>query len=322
MRTAALVTLLAVLGVAASACGSQHGAVGTTTATTSTTVSGGPVPKGFAPVALSAPSATQVWILGTAPCGSGSCTAIVESSDGGDHFAAVGVPPPRAGKLDSIRFVSPQIGYVYGGHAAGRPAPLWVTSDGGAHWGLNAFGDLLAFGTGGGSAYAVTGTCSNGKCDQLELRRANVGSDTWAQGAIDSGPIDPLVAMAVNGSQLWLSVSDTAAAHPKQTLLHSTDGGNSFVSKQSPCVTGLGGTLAASSAAVLWATCPTGMLGSVYRSSDGGATWKALHVGREIANSSQLAPASDTAAVLATGDQGQLLRTTDAGARFTSVQPV
>jgi photosystem II stability/assembly factor-like uncharacterized protein len=128
--------------------------------------------------------------------------------------------------------------------------------------------------------------------------------------------------MAVQGSSIWLSVSETSSTHANQTLLHSSDGGNSFSAQQSPCSTGLGGTLTASSARVLWATCPTGTLGSAHRSKDAGASWESLNVGHEIANSSQLAPASATSAVLATGDQAQLLRTTDAGASFAVVQPV
>ncbi len=321
MRAVALAALLTALGLGASACGGHPRAAPTTTTTTTTPVAR-PVPASFAPVALSAPSARDIWILGNAHCSSGSCAALVHSTDGGLHFAAATAPSARAGTLDSIRFATPDDGYVYDGHAFGRTAPLWVTDDGGSHWRQAPFGNLLALGTGGGKAFAITATCANGNCHRVELRTAPVGGNTWSEETIESGPIDPLVAMTVSGSSIWLSVSDTSSTHANQTLLVTLDAGRSFAAEQSPCVTGLAGALSASSANVVWAICPTGMLATASRTTDTGKTWSTLDVGRELANSSQLVPASDTTAVLATGDQAQLLRTTNGGSSFSVVQPV
>jgi hypothetical protein len=98
-----------------------------------------------------------------------------------------------------------------------------------------------------------------------------------------------------------LSVSSTAGNHPNQVLLASADNGMSFANEQSPCTNGLGGQLAATSSSVVWAVCPTGMLAGALRSTDGGVSWSSLDAGRELSNSAQIAPASDTSAVLAPG---------------------
>lgn len=324
MRAAALAATLAAVGLGVAACGGHSRSAETTTTapTTTTTSLARPVPAGFAPGELSATSANDVWLLGEAHCATGTCAALVHSTDGGAHFSGATAPAARAGTLDSIRFASVDDGYVYDGHAFGKSAPLWETSDGGAHWHPAPFGDLLAFGLGAGRALVVTATCASGNCHDLELRTAPLGTDTWTATSIASGPIDALVAMTVHGASIWLSVSDTSGTQPNQALLYSSNGGKTFAAEKSPCVTGLGGSLAASSATVVWATCPTGMLATAYRTDDAGATWPTLDVGRELANSSRLVPASDTTAVLATGDQAQLLRTTDGGTSFSVVQPV
>lgn len=319
MRAAALAALLATLGIAASACGSQHRSAQTTA---STTRAGRPVPGRFAPIDLSVPTRGDVWLIGIAACSTGSCTAIVHSSDGGAHFTAVPAPRAHVGALDSIVFANGRVGYVYDGHAFGGTAPLWQTSDGGVHWHRAAFDDLLALELAGGKALAVTATCTNGRCHDLRLRTERFGATTWQTTNIATEPVDPIVALTAYDRSIWLSVSGTSSTQPNQTLLHSVNGGKTFATGRSPCVTGLGGQAAASSADVLWATCPTGMLATAYRSVDAGATWTPLDIGREMANSSRLAWATETTAVLATGDQAQLLRTTDGGASFSVVQPV
>jgi hypothetical protein len=63
------------------------------------------------------------------------------------------------------------------------------------------------------------------------------------------------------------------------------------------------------------------MLAGALRSTDAGASWSSLAIRRGLSNSAQIAPASDTTAVLVPGDQSELLRTTDGGATFTTAYP-
>src|SRR5206468_813902 len=108
----------------------------------------------------------------------------------------------------------------------------------------------------------------------------------------------------------------------KQALLVSRDGGLALTRKASPCYAGLIGRLQASSATVVWAACPTGTEAGAWRSADAGSHWSEiprhpLHgLNGGLANSLQLAPASDTVAVLVPGANERLLRSTDAGETF------
>jgi photosystem II stability/assembly factor-like uncharacterized protein len=94
---------------------------------------GGPVPYGFRPVSTTFVSASEGWVLGTAPCTYKPCTSVVRTTDGGATWG--GIPAPRfplaqwPGQrgLSYIRFADPLDGFVFG-------SQLWVTHDGGVNW--------------------------------------------------------------------------------------------------------------------------------------------------------------------------------------------
>jgi photosystem II stability/assembly factor-like uncharacterized protein len=314
-------------------CNSSKHATSATVPTAPQPQAGAPVPRGFNPVSFTAISADQFWLLGDAPCSTAVCASIVRTIDGGKHF--VGVPAPRvpltnsndnSGSIDTLRFANPLVGYAFNSQSfrnADAPSgPIWETSDGGAHWQRLAIRDVRGFATGGGYLYLVTGNCHSGVCQAPALRRAVIGTADWTSTPLPVGAVESIVLLAVHGTSLWLSVSPTSGEHPNQTLLRSTDGGMTFTTEKSPCTNGLGGDLEATSTSVLWAVCPTGMLAGALRSSDGGATWATLQIGRELSNGARIAPADDSTAVISTGDQTQLVRTTDGGSTFAQVFPL
>jgi len=267
------------------------------------------------------------WLLGDAPCKNPVCTSIVRTTDGGASF--VGLPAPTApldtgsggsggsGGVNTIRFANALDGYVFGSNQEG---PFWETHDGGELWtqpsAISGQG-LLSFGTGAGYAFALVGTCPGGSCSNISLLRSPVSSDEWsplnlpvpAGASIGAG-------MAVSGADVWVSLS---ASQPKQMLLASDDSGSTWTTYTSPCLSGLGGNLQATSASVLWAVCPTGMLAGLMRSTDGGANWQALTTATPLPNSVLLAPSSGTDAVLASAGQEQLELTTDGGTTWQKV---
>lgn len=296
-----------------------------TTKAPGTQAIGGPVPSGFDPVSFTAVSDGEYWLLGEAPCHNPVCTSIVRTTDGGARF--VGLPAPTSaldvgngssGAINTLRFADALDGYAYDTNPGGA---FWDTHDGGEHWAQPSFlsgRTMLAFGTGGGYAFALVGSCPNGTCSGVALVRSPVVSDQWAPLSVPvpSG-VSQVATMTVHGSDLWFSLT-TGASQPNQLLVAGTGSGARFTTYKSPCLATLAGTLQATSANVLWAACPSGTMGEALRSADGGAHWQQLATG-ELENSAVLAPASDSTAVLEPVSQGELLRTTDGGTSWKTV---
>lgn len=91
---------------------------------------GGPVPRGFEPASTTFVSASEGWVLGTAPCAQQPCTSVVRTTDGGRSW--IGIPAPRyplggPNGLTGLRFANALDGFAFG-------SQLWVTHDGGATW--------------------------------------------------------------------------------------------------------------------------------------------------------------------------------------------
>lgn len=289
---------------------------------------GGPVPAGFSPVSFTAVSPEDFWLLGQAPCANPVCTSIVRTTDGGSSF--VGIPAPQVALaqqgatsptsgIDTLRFADPLDGYAFDSNPDGQ---LWVTHDGGGDWSQPAFlsgKTLMGFGTGAGYAFALVGSCQGGTCSGVVLDRSPVTTDNWSAISLPvPNGVSQVADMTVHGSSVWVSLT-TAATQAHQLLLIGTDAGSHFSTAQSPCFAGLAGKITAASDSVLWGVCPTGTLGEIFRSTDGGQHWSSLTSAGEIANSAILAPASADTAVLEPGSQGQLLRTTDSGASWSNV---
>jgi len=272
----------------------------------------GALPSAFEPVSFTAISPEEFWLLGR--------SAIVRTTDGGSTF--VRLPPPPV-EVDTLRFATPDDGFAFDSQRLAAPsgARVWSTVDGGAHWERLDVPGVRAFATAAGLVFVVTGTCDQGACTRLALRRAPLGTSAWSVSPLPVGAVEPVVALAVHASSVWISLSRVNGTQRNQALVASTDAGATFSVYRSPCTTGLGGDLEASSDSVVWAVCPTGMLAGALRSADGGRTWSPLAAGRELDNAARVAPADDDTAVFATGDGTRLLRTTDGGRAFARVYP-
>jgi hypothetical protein len=112
-----------------------------------------------------------------------------------------GQPPNgRGAKLFTSRlYQSPeQRGGPHRDSAAANP--IWETTEGGAHWRETDLHHVLAFATGGGFVYVVTGSCGDGVCRNVLLRRAALGANSWSSTALPVGLIDPIVELAVHGA--------------------------------------------------------------------------------------------------------------------------
>lgn len=328
-RTVRTATLLGLAAVLAACGGPAHRGTPSTTPSSSTASSttttaagpaGGPVPAGFVPQSFTAVSDSTYWVLGTAPCAAGTCPTLVRTTDGGASFVSIPAPSlsPSAGQQATVRFADSRDGFVF---VSDGPSPsFFTTHDGGASWHAQSLGDVLSFAAGAGTAFVVTGQCGGSGCSNDTLRRSPVGSDTWSSGPLPFTPDGPNVDLEAHGTSLWLLGTPTSANSPHGGVLaRSSDGGRTFTVGQSPCVPGLGGHLAATSATNLWALCPTGTEAGAWRSTDGGVTFTGLRT-PPLNNSAVIAPASADVAVLSPNDStGALLRTTDGGATWAPV---
>jgi photosystem II stability/assembly factor-like uncharacterized protein len=260
-----------------------------------------PVPRGFQPLSFTAVSERDFWLLGNVPCHGGRCSAIVRTTDGGNSFAAVHAPAlPTSGTTPELRFADRLDGFVF----IRWRGLFYATHDGGATWRKLTLGRVIGFATGAGYAYVVT---------SRRLLYSRVSANAWHARPLpfpsDGSPLD----LEAHRARLWLlGTRPNNGPSRNDELARSDDAGRTFVTGAGPCVPGLGGELAPTSTRVVWAICPTGMLGAASRSTNGGVTFVRLRT-PQLVNSAQLAAASAGTAVLDRGVGGRLLRTTDAG---------
>lgn len=274
----------------------------------------------FSPMSFTAVSEDEFWLLGTYPCSSrGRCFTILHTSDGGKSFSRLDAPQlPLSGIVPNLRFADSRDGYAY---VQGAGGVLYSTHNGGVSWERLSIGTVLSFATGGGNVYLVTGHCTTQGCSTYRFQRSPVSIDQWttAEPPIDLGA--SIVNLSAHGSNVWLlGTVGSEGRMQHDTLARSADGGRTWSTGPGPCFPDLGGNLEPTSSDVVWAICPTGMMAGAWRSTDGGVTFNPLKT-RGLVNSADLAPASDTVAVLAAnGAAAPLLRTTDGGASWSVVR--
>jgi photosystem II stability/assembly factor-like uncharacterized protein len=253
------------------------------------------------------------WMLGTARCltGSGTCGAVVRTTDGGAEF--VGIPTPGSlSDVSQLRFANALDGYAFG-------PELWETVDGGATWAkIPAPGQVTELEAADGEAYAIVTGAGSANGTSNELLRSPVGSRQWQQ-VRTAAPLGYGSQLAVSGPNLYV-----LGGNGDLVLLYSADRGTSFSQRVDPCTAGLGGTLtaAADGSSTLWAACPTGMMAEAMLSTNGGVTWRVATPSEEFPNSLKLAPASSSVALASPVPQslsGALARTTNGGSSFSVV---
>ncbi len=285
--------LFAILITVFASCGIQSGALTATrsttrtsvsaTAETSTTATTAPKPQASSerPLALSALSAKDYWVvIGNSGCATPSCLSILHTTDGGTRFLKVSVPSfTFGGQLYSIDFVSLQDGYFVSAEVgAGYHHQNWYTTNGGSTWNQLQAPEFTI--TGGGYVYGLVPLGGPGAYSSYTLERARIGTDSWTTlRTIDASSLSR-PSMAIYNSSFWISTN--SQENPNNSMLfYSSDYGSHFTKLTNPCSIASQCQLYASSPTNIWATysplpknttTPPGPL-TIMRSTDSGANW-------------------------------------------------
>lgn len=252
-------------------------------------------------------------MLGEYGCGGTWCLALAHSIDAGGHFARVGLPPfPTQGTNPTLEFANARDGYAYVPFAG----PLYATHDGGKSWHrAGPIGHVVAFAVGGGKVYLVT--------TRHQLERSPVSHEAW----VGLRRARVAVSLAVRGSHVWL-LGGPRRKPDFDSLARSGDDGRTFATGEAPCFFELGGRVVPAGRGIVWAVCPTGMMGGVWLSTNGGRSFPAPRSSHDpgglplpqLMNGAEIFPSSPSSAVLYNGVKGPLFRTTDTGARWTPLR--
>ena len=132
-----------------------------TSSVTGTGPLGGVIPADFQPGSFTAVSLDEWWMLGSARClaGSGTCGAIVRTTDGGSKFAGIPSPPVSSSEVTQLRFANALDGYAF-------DPELWQTTNGGTSWVKVATpGPVAELEAADGEAYALGCDAANCRVD-------------------------------------------------------------------------------------------------------------------------------------------------------------
>ncbi len=232
----------------------------------------------------------RVFVVGTVPCGSGvTCQQLWESSTvmAGvpTTFTERTMPVPIAASLppeplESLVFANARDGLFLTRNGHGDPSHVYATTDAGERWQPVDFGgttvtrQLVASGNVFDALLEHCTHISTGQCTGYTQARSRAGSAHWSFSVFPPHdvlhPPDASAAMGALGAQLWITYLSPKV--PVAQLAVSAGG-------QPPrfSIFGqprLGGVVACALApvpdGVIWANCPTGMMVSELRSTDGG----------------------------------------------------
>lgn len=251
---------------------------------------GVPPAPGIEPSSVTFVSGDVGAVIGETTSGSASgCEAVAATSDYGQTWTKVDPPPAGPPNGDSgvsqIRFLEPRNGWAYG-------PGLYVTHDGGKTWAhaSGVQGRVIDLATVNGSAYAVAASCTGtgsdyaAGCTSFALYTSPFGSDDFqlVPGASGKGQEEPGGLQLTNKGNGYLLAGDVLfsgvpdGTSPWQaTTISSAQVPACLAANGHSVAPGESGLLAPLGATDLYLLCqPAGGGGSLYTSTDAGATWQ------------------------------------------------
>lgn len=292
--------------------------------------SAAPVPAAFEPMSATFVSAAHGWVLGSVPCGTGRCPAIVRTLDGGATWSSIGAPGTTIGArapgsigdsvgISSLRFADPLDGWAFG-------PELWTTRDGGTTWvkmtiaGLPAGATVTALETSAGIVHAVL---YDGAQD-FRIASSRVGSDGWSVASlrvpVGAGPV-PRVQLVLSGAAGWVLANNRVVTAGVRLQA------GTWRTWKPACLDVVGpAVLGASSPSDLVAACDVGQWSNpqgdrLFASHDGGTTFTETGPRTALSGASAVATPGRSTIVIA-GDDARgatLVATFDGGQTWATV---
>lgn len=199
-------------------------AAGTAVAGTAPRPAAGPVPRGFEPASVTFVSASDGWVLGTAPCAHAPCTSVVRTTDGGKTWVGIPAPAFKLASYDSsaglvrLRFADQLDGFAFG-------SQLWATHNGGASWHRvrQVPGYIVDLEASAGVVYAASYTSG-----RLAIYRSPAHTDSWRR-------VPGLPAVSTGGELGMITLHGTAAWIILGSRLYSSQAGSGWVQDSVTC---------------------------------------------------------------------------------------
>jgi len=201
------------------------------------------VPTGFDANSITWLSPSEGWILGAAPCVTGTCTDVIRTTDGAKSWNLVGTIPapipiaPNYGDsgVTEIRFATVEVGFAF-------TPDLYRTTDGGQTWTLMTIpgkgAQITALAANSSRAYAVVSKCAykTGVCGkQFTLWRSNsLTGSTWS--VVMHLPSALSTDIATYGRTVYV-IASTAIVTPTPDSFYTSTDGLHFSARPDPCDT-------------------------------------------------------------------------------------
>jgi photosystem II stability/assembly factor-like uncharacterized protein len=193
------------------------------------------VPAGFTAQDLSFVTTQHGWALGTAPCGTASCTIELVTTDGGSTWSRRPAPTlPRTCTPDAcvtrVRFADEKVGYAFG-------PSLYLTNDGGKTWSRQSTSPVYGLEIAAGTVSRVVSREDGCPGCTFVVQSSDVGSVVWST-RHSSDLLRADAAMVRYGSRLAVPLFANpagGAGDAHASLLLSTDSGTTWTTREDPC---------------------------------------------------------------------------------------
>ncbi len=229
------------------------------------------------------PGTTILYVVRTTSgtCSRGPCLQLERTTVSATRATARRLPPlapaPGSvlGNLSQLVFANSLDGYA--ALSGLRSFEWYVTTNGAMSWRRVRFApgvSLTQLVATGRELYGVVAHCARRYvCTDYRLARSSLDANQWTFSPLPAALAGGHFALAAYGANVWANFDGPN----RPQLFVSRDGGRTFTEHAAPLLASVSACdLTPTSATVLWAECPTGMMVSFFYSQNAGSSWAGI----------------------------------------------